>query len=228
MSFDGNGNWVADFSAVSDRDANIKILASRFDNIHQADLKASFEKCLTNDGQIIPLQAFNFNSFKGINLANATNNTDAVNLQTLNTVADSKIGTKIPNSVGSGTNPVYTNASGVLTASTSTVGSSSTPVYLNGGTITACTNVIGDPKYSSMVAFSTGSTTTSNGFLKVGHSERANCTVKSGSTTIYDHTWNGGDYGKQKQVSYIPVSKGATITFTVDYGTLDVYFVPCS
>lgn len=96
MSFDGNGNWVADFSAVSDRDANIKILASRFDNIHQADLKASFEKCLTNDGQIRPLQAFNFNSFKGINLANATNNTDAVNLQTLNSAISTLLSTMYP------------------------------------------------------------------------------------------------------------------------------------
>lgn len=234
MSFDGNGNWVADFSAVSDRDANIKILASRFDNIHQADLKASFEKCLTNDMQSKPLQAFNFNSFKGINLANPTNNTDAVNLQTLNSVADSKIGTKIPNSVGSGTNPVYTNASGVLTASSSTVGTVSTPVYMNSGTITACTNAMGTPNYSGMVSFSSGSTTTSNGWLKVKHHERTNCTVKAGSTTIYDHTWNGGDYGQQWQVSYMPIAKNTKVTFSAttnstnpDYLVAYVSFVPC-
>lgn len=45
----------------------------------------------------------------------------------------------VPKSRGSGTKHVYTNSSGVITASTSTVGSVSQPVYMNSGTITACT-----------------------------------------------------------------------------------------
>ena len=83
MPFDGNGNWTADFSAVADKEANIKILASRFDNIHQADLKESFENCLTKDMQVKPLQNFNANNFRVINVANPVQDNDAVNKQTL-------------------------------------------------------------------------------------------------------------------------------------------------
>lgn len=83
MPFDGNGNWIADFSAKADRDANIKIMASRFDDIHQADLKESFENCLTKDGQIKPTQNFNANNHRVINVANPVSDTDAVNYGTM-------------------------------------------------------------------------------------------------------------------------------------------------
>ena len=83
MAFDGNGNWISNFSAVADRDANIKILASRFDNIFIADIAQSFENCLTKDAQVKPQQAFDANSYKVINVANPTNPYDAVNKQTL-------------------------------------------------------------------------------------------------------------------------------------------------
>ena len=92
MPFDGNGNWVADFSAINDRDANIKILASRFDNIHQADLKESFENCLTKDMQVKPSQNFNANNFRLINVANPVSGTDAVNLQTMTSGANTYTG----------------------------------------------------------------------------------------------------------------------------------------
>ena len=85
MAFDGNGNWISNFSAVADRDANIKILASRFDNIFIADIAQSFENCLTKDMQVKPQQAFDANSYKVINVANPTNPYDAVNKQTLDT-----------------------------------------------------------------------------------------------------------------------------------------------
>lgn len=84
MAFDGNGNWVSNFSAEADRDAGYKILASRFDNIFIADIASSFENCLTKDAQVKPIQAFDVNNNKIINLANPTNNNDAVNLTTLN------------------------------------------------------------------------------------------------------------------------------------------------
>lgn len=83
MAFDGNGNWISNFSAVADRDANIKILASRFDNIFIADIAQSFEDCLTKDMQVKPQQAFDANSYKVINVANPTNDNDAVNKYTL-------------------------------------------------------------------------------------------------------------------------------------------------
>lgn len=78
--FDGNGNWTSDFSAQADRDNGIKILASRFDNIFIADIKESFENCLTKDGQIAPIGAFNMGGQKITNLGIGTNDTDGVNL----------------------------------------------------------------------------------------------------------------------------------------------------
>ena len=83
--FDGNGNWTSEFSAESDRDNGIKILASRFDNIFIADLKESFENCLTRDGQITPIGNFAMGGQKITNLGTGTNNTDAVNLGQMNT-----------------------------------------------------------------------------------------------------------------------------------------------
>lgn len=78
--FDGNGNWTSDFSAQADRDNGIKILASRFDNIFIADIKESFENCLTKDGQIAPIGNFNMGGQKITNLGTGTNDTDGVNL----------------------------------------------------------------------------------------------------------------------------------------------------
>ena len=83
MAFDGNGNWVSAFSAVADRDADIAILASRFDGIFIADLTQSFENCLTKDAQVKPQQNFDVNNYKIINLNNPVNANDAVNYGTL-------------------------------------------------------------------------------------------------------------------------------------------------
>ena len=85
MAFDGNGNWISNFSAVADRNADIKILASRFDNIFIADLATSFENCLTKDAQIKPEQNFDANNFRVIDVANPVADNDAVNLGYLNT-----------------------------------------------------------------------------------------------------------------------------------------------
>lgn len=87
--FDGNGNWTSDFSAQADRDNGIKILASRFDNIFIADIKESFENCLTKDGQIAPIGNFNMGGQKITNLNNGVNDNDAVNMSQLNAVSGS-------------------------------------------------------------------------------------------------------------------------------------------
>jgi hypothetical protein len=86
MAFDGNGNWIPEFSAKEDRDAGVKILADRFDDVFQQDLKNSFEKCLTNDSQNRPLQDFNFNNNKGINVANPEKLGDVVNLKIIDLI----------------------------------------------------------------------------------------------------------------------------------------------
>jgi len=77
--FDGNGNWTSDFSAQADRDNGIKILASRFDNIFIADIKESFENCLTKDGQIMPIGNFNMGGQRITNMADGVNSNDAIN-----------------------------------------------------------------------------------------------------------------------------------------------------
>ena len=82
--FDGNGNWTSDFSAQADRDNGIKILASRFDNIFIADIKESFENCLTKDGQIAPVGNFNMGGQRITNLNNGVNDNDAVNMSQYN------------------------------------------------------------------------------------------------------------------------------------------------
>ena len=82
--FDGNGNWTSDFSAQADRDNGIKILASRFDNIFIADIKESFENCLTKDGQIAPIGNFNMGGQKITNLNDGVSVNDAVNMRQLN------------------------------------------------------------------------------------------------------------------------------------------------
>lgn len=89
--FDGNGNWTSDFSAQADRDNGIKILASRFDNIFIADIKESFENCLTKDGQIAPIGNFNMGGQKITNLNNGVNDTDAVNMSQLNNTISSSV-----------------------------------------------------------------------------------------------------------------------------------------
>lgn len=94
--FDGNGNWTSDFSAVSDRDNNIKILASRFDNIFIADIKESFENCLTKDGQIAPIGAFNMGGQKVTNLATGISDNDAVNVAQIETRLETLLSTMYP------------------------------------------------------------------------------------------------------------------------------------
>lgn len=86
--FDGNGNWTSDFSAQADRDNGIKILASRFDNIFIADIKESFENCLTKDGQITPIGNFNMGGHRITNLDDGVNSTDAVTYGQLQEKAD--------------------------------------------------------------------------------------------------------------------------------------------
>jgi hypothetical protein len=96
MAFDGNGNWIPEFSAKEDRDAGVKILASRFDDVFQQDLKESFEKCLTNDGQNVILNDFNFNNNKGINIADPVEESDVVNLRKLTNTINNMLNTLYP------------------------------------------------------------------------------------------------------------------------------------
>ena len=88
--FDGNGNWTSDLFPIADRDNDIPILASDFNQLIQQNLVASFENCLTVDQQTSIQADFKFNGYKGINLAEGTDPTDAVNFAQL-TVVDDKV-----------------------------------------------------------------------------------------------------------------------------------------
>lgn len=94
--FDGNGNWTSDFSAQADRDNGIKILASRFDNIFIADIKESFENCLTKDGQIMPVGNFNMGGQRITNMADGVNANDAVNKNQLDSIISVPVGAILP------------------------------------------------------------------------------------------------------------------------------------
>jgi len=231
MAFDGNGNWVSDFSAVADRDADIKILATRFDGILLADISASFENCLTKDGQIKPAQNFNVNNYRVVNVADPVNNKDAVNLEYLTTNLTAFLSgnnTWSGNNVFSGDNTF----SGTTTGVTPAVSDNSTKLattawvigYLGNSTNKASIVSWGMPDYSSGVSFASGSTTSSNGFLKLRFHETAKATVNVDGVKVYDHGWGGGDYGSQYQVSYLPVAKGALVTYS---SMESVVFYPC-
>lgn len=79
MGFDSNGNWSSDFYPINDRDNSVPILASKFQTLIQTNLKQSFENCILRDGTGKPTANINWNGQKITNLANGTNQGDAVN-----------------------------------------------------------------------------------------------------------------------------------------------------
>lgn len=210
MAFDGNGNWISNFSAVADRDANIKILASRFDDIFIADIAQSFENCLTKDAQVKPQQAFDANSYKVINVANPTNDYDAVNLQTV----ESTFSTKVPASVGSGKNPVYTDNNGVITSSNETVGDDSKPVYLNNGEIKSFSKSIYEmiiPDYSNPVTLTSGWAATKSGIAFFRFGGQGTWNVSINGVNVINYNW-GANYGSPDNANLI-IGKGDVVVF---------------
>lgn len=77
MGFDTNGNWTSDFYPETDRDEGIAILASKFQQLIQTDIKGGFDNCLTRDGAGKPDANLNFNGHKITNLADGELATDA-------------------------------------------------------------------------------------------------------------------------------------------------------
>lgn len=139
MPFDGNGNWTSNFNAVADRDANIKIEASRFDNILLSDIASSFEMCLTKDTQVKPTQNFNANNFRIINVADPATGSDAVNLTTLNNVAVRKTGTETITGEKTFTNSI--NRQGSWTAGTAPSSNQTSYINFTDSTGTVCGSI---------------------------------------------------------------------------------------
>jgi hypothetical protein len=190
--FDGNGNWTSDFSAQADRDNGIKILASRFDSIFIADIKESFENCLTKDGQIAPIGNFNMGGQKITNLNNGVNDNDAVNMSQLNNTISSSVSNLLSSlyPVGSiyigtqSTCPLATLISGSTWAkigtsiTTDVTIPSSIAVYGNGKTLGLTLN------NSSNYGLSFGMSNSWALRLNTGFGSNINSSVSETSTTV--------------------------------------------
>lgn len=117
--------------------------------------------CLGTDGKIYQAKQNTGPSSTAYNPVNDTNHTywnvgfarviddnDWTGSNTFPTQSTSDASTKaantqyvkncVPKNVGASNKPVYTNADGTVTASTSTIGESMQPVYITNGAITAC------------------------------------------------------------------------------------------
>lgn len=71
--------WESEYNAVVERNTVEYILADRFDDIHLADLKESFENCMRVDSLNTLTAPLNFYNFRGINVKDPVSNTDVAN-----------------------------------------------------------------------------------------------------------------------------------------------------
>ena len=193
MPFDGNGNWTSNFSAVADRDANIKILASRFDGILLADIAQSFENCLTKDMQVKPQQAFNANNYRVINVSDPIDVTDAVNKQTLDgkdALCVHKAGTETitGDKTFSGSNTFSNIITGSITGNAGTV--------TNGVYTTGDQTIGGTKTFSSTIS---GSITGNAGTVTNGVYTTGNQTI--GGTKTFSSTISGSITGNAGTVT---------------------------
>lgn len=94
MGFDGNGKWTSNFYPISDRDNGVAILASKFQNLIQNDIKSGFDNCILRDGTGRPTTNINWNGYKITNLAAGTGATDAVNKEQMDSAISTDLGTR--------------------------------------------------------------------------------------------------------------------------------------
>lgn len=79
--FTGPNTWQSDYSAVVQKNTVEFILAKNFDDIFIQDLKSTFEKVVRVDSLNNLTAPFNFYNFRGINLIDPVQPTDAANKQ---------------------------------------------------------------------------------------------------------------------------------------------------
>ena len=94
MGFDGNGKWTSNFYPISDRDNGVAILASKFQNLIQNDIKSGFDNCILRDGTGRPTTNINWNGYKITNLAAGTGAADAVNKEQMDNAIATDLGTR--------------------------------------------------------------------------------------------------------------------------------------
>lgn len=231
MPWDGNGNWSSNFSAVADRDANIKILATRFDNILLDDIAETFGNCITRDGQGKTTTNFNANNYRVINVEDPVNNKDAVNKQTVDAkdslcvhLAGSE--TITGNKTFSGTNTFSgtTNMTGTKTLSGQT--NITGPLKLT-GTLDGSAKIMGVPNWSGAVNILTSNgsyTVPNNGYIYI---------YTGGNYQYFDgnisgveiHTGGGFASYHENDTSLYPVAKGDVVVRTGASATIK--YIPC-
>ncbi len=81
MAFNGSGLFVRLYNWVSDRNANIKIRADRMD-AEMDGIATGLSNCITRDGQSTVTADIPFNNKRLTGVADATDDTDALNRQT--------------------------------------------------------------------------------------------------------------------------------------------------
>jgi hypothetical protein len=106
LPFNGTGTFQRKYNWVSDRNTNIPITATRFDD-HDNDLASGLSACVTRDGQGSPTNDMNMNSHKITNLANPVNPQDAMTMATADARYLTVAGTKyLPLTGGTLTGPL--------------------------------------------------------------------------------------------------------------------------
>lgn len=217
MAFDGNGNWIPEFSAKEDRDAGVKILASRFDDVFQQDLKESFEKCLTNDGQSRPLKDFNFNNNKGINVADPETDSDVVNVRILNKTVGEKT-TELKDML----EEKKANVDGSnFTEETSKAVLEKLDKETKSGFV-----ALGMPDSSGVISLGGAGTYTApgNGWISAYSGSTYKCAVKNNTSRLY----NGGTHNTpNEEMASVPCRKGDSVSIDTSGAGVNVYFVPC-
>jgi hypothetical protein len=79
MPFNGSGTFTRIYNWVMDKNQNVKITASRFDN-EDDNFASGLSNCITKDGQTVITQDIPFNSKKITGLASGINIDHAINL----------------------------------------------------------------------------------------------------------------------------------------------------
>jgi hypothetical protein len=217
MPYDSEGNFTRVHNWEDDRINGISIDSLRMDE-DLDDMANGMSEVMLKNGKTIMTNDLNMNNLKVRNVANGTAQLDAVNYGQLTTVKndltstiDTKANEDLDNLTDAGNSVIDDRINNIISTNpTSFAYESDLKNYF--------------PNYSSGSSFSSGTTTTTNGWLKVRHHEATNATVVIGGVTVYNHTWGSGDYGSQYQVTFIPIPTGKTVTYS---GMQSVTWYPC-
>ena len=79
MAFNGSGTFNRLYNWVTDRDNNVKILASKMDQ-EMDGFATGLSNCITRNGESAIISNISLNNYKLTGLANGSSRTDSINL----------------------------------------------------------------------------------------------------------------------------------------------------